>query len=132
MISDGHNIPFESFLGRNGEKIPDIDLNFSGDYQNKAHNFIKEIFGDAHTFRAGTISTVASKTAYGYVKNYFDEKNEDQLNISNALISYLSKQCEGVKRTTGQHPGGIIIVPKEYDVYDFTPFNYPSNDPSKG
>ena len=113
-----------------GDKTPDIDLNFSGDYQAIAHNFIKGLFGEMHAFRAGTIATVAAKTAYGYVKNYFEEVRSD-FQPTNALIKYYSKRCEGVKRTTGQHPGGIVIVPKQFDVCDFTPYNYPSNDKSK-
>lgn len=127
MYGDGHNIPFETFLGFRGEKIPDIDLNFSGEYQSKAHSFIKEIFGEDKTFRAGTISTIAQKTAFGFVKNYFEESNSSK-QISSAYIDYLALRCTDVKKTTGQHPGGIIIVPKEYEITDFSPYNYPADD----
>lgn len=126
MYGEGHDIPFETFLGFKGDKVPDIDLNFSGVYQPKAHLFIREIFGKDHAFRAGTISTVAEKTCFALVKEYFDETKQTM--TKNSTINLFTKKCENVKRTTGQHPGGILIVPKEYSVYDFTPFNYPADD----
>ena len=127
MVGDGHNIPFATFLGFNADKVPDIDLNFSGVYQNIAHDFIKEMFGDKAVFRAGTISTVAEKTAFGYVKNYLElTQQQDKYNYYQIL--YLAQGCVGVKRTTGQHPGGIIIIPKTHSVLDFTPYNYPADD----
>ncbi|MFV8435164.1 PolC-type DNA polymerase III [Mycoplasma sp. 3137] len=125
MEKDGQTIPFETFLGFNADKVPDIDLNFSGDYQAEIHNEIKRLFGESHTFRAGTISTIKSKTAYGYVKKAVEEYDFE---FSGPYIDFLSSKMEGVKRTTGQHPGGIIIIPKEYDVEDFTPINYPADD----
>lgn len=131
MIRDGHNIPFESFLGFKADKIPDIDLNFSGEYQNKAHEFIRDMFGKSHAFRAGTIGTVANKTAIGFVKSYFEQIDPNS-QPSNALVLALASKCEGVKRTTGQHPGGIVVVPEGHDITEFTAFNYPSNDKTKG
>ncbi|MBQ0045870.1 MAG: PolC-type DNA polymerase III [Mycoplasma sp.] len=131
MSRDGHNIPFSSFLGVNADKLPDIDLNFSGEYQAKAHEFIRDMFGKDHAFRAGTIGTVADKTAIGFVKSYF-EQIDPNTHPSSALVTALSKKCAGVKRTTGQHPGGIIVVPEGHDITEFTPFNYPSNDKTKG
>ncbi len=131
LIRDGHNIPFESFLGFKADKVPDIDLNFSGEYQAKAHNFIRDMFGSQHAFRAGTIGTVAEKTAIGFVKSYFEQTNANAA-PSNALVTALANKCVGVKRTTGQHPGGIVIVPEGHDITEFTAFNYPSNDKTKG
>ncbi|MCQ2748352.1 MAG: hypothetical protein MJ223_04020 [Mycoplasmoidaceae bacterium] len=131
MIRNGHNIPFSSFLGVKADKIPDIDLNFSGEYQSKAHKFIRDMFGEGHTFRAGTIGTVEVKTAIGYVKSYYEQTNPN-IKVSTALTSALAAKCVGVKRTTGQHPGGIVIVPTEHEVTEFTPYNYPSNDKTKG
>ncbi len=127
MTRNGHNIPFETFLGFNGDKVPDIDLNFSAEYQGKAMQQIKEIFGEKYSYRAGTIGTVAQKTAFGYVRNYCEEVSRD--NFSKSFEEVLSKLCEGVKRTTGQHPGGIVVIPKENEVHDFTPIQYPANDP---
>ncbi len=131
MIRDGHNIPFESFLGFKADKVPDIDLNFSGEYQSKAHEFIRDMFGYDHAFRAGTIGTVAEKTAIGFVKSYYEQIDPNS-HPSNALVNALATKCVGVKRTTGQHPGGIIVVPQEHDITEFTAFNYPSNDKTKG
>ena len=125
LEKDGHEIPFETFLGFGGEKVPDIDLNFSGQYQPTIHNEVKKIFGEKHCFRAGTISTVAQKTAFGYAKAWTENNNSG---FSKSFINYITSKLSGTKRTTGQHPGGIIIIPKEMDVEDFTPINYPAND----
>ena len=127
MERDGQNIPFETFLGFEADKVPDIDLNFSGEYQPIIHNEVKSLFGKKHAFRAGTISTVAEKTAFGYVKSWAEETGK---NISKPFIEYIAKGVAGTKRTTGQHPGGIIVIPGEYDVEDFTPINFPANDSS--
>ena len=128
LVQNGQNIPFETFLGFSADKVPDIDLNFEDESQHKAHNYTKILLGEKNVFRAGTIETVAEKTAYGFVRGYFERIGKNPDSINPAYIASLAARCQGVKRTTGQHPGGIVVVPSNMSVYDFTAVQHPADD----